>query len=175
MVEDVVAGLDRLSGLASVSRLNGWQVRDRLAVRLFEPFRLGSAYGTVRVESADGSRTFLYGLSSRSKNHTNGDEALSALNAAHRDAVCRTAAAGRVSAVALVRAAVAELLDERSEGVLPEDFVEVFSVLLLDELEVSPALVPQVGRWPFGRWSSLTSERIAELVASAVALSGVSA
>lgn len=71
---------------------NPYALALRLA-RLFEPFRVGSAYGNQRAETADGSCTVVYGLSARSKTHANGKEVVAALNNAHRIAMTNMAAA----------------------------------------------------------------------------------
>lgn len=53
----------------------------------FRPFETGSAYGTMRAETYDGSRTVVYGLAERSKQRATARDVVHALNVAHRDAL----------------------------------------------------------------------------------------
>jgi hypothetical protein len=49
------------------------------------PYRSGSAYNVARVETHDGGRTVVHGLSVRSRQHANVGEVEDALNRAHID------------------------------------------------------------------------------------------
>ena len=162
-----------MGSLGWVAGLHGWQVRQRLD-EFFDPFKVEGRYEHQAVTRRGGGVAVLSGLSVRSRKHANGNEAGQALRDAHRDAVVFAASAAGLTAGVLVRSAVVRLLgDPLARGgaeVVSDEFADVFSVLLLDALDVSPALV--VERWPFWRWRDLDSENLAELVRMAFDLVG---
>jgi antirestriction protein ArdC len=147
------------------NNLQPWQVVQRLN-RLFEPYNVGSAYGTQRAEKNGGSETVVYGLSARSKNHANGAEVVRALNDAHRDAITTTANVAGFTKKQLLAAWI------RAEFSYTPDAAEIAAALLCDALHIDGHEKVTAGSWPYWSWRDLKEDpdRVADIISAAALL-----